>query len=94
MIKLSESTLSKITNDNTQAKYIYSRAFATKSAIRKTSKRTRLTTDEISKIINPNKGKSHLRSFVSFERFKKQGDIRESLYEKIIQSMTCIQSKE
>jgi len=51
MIKLSETTLSKITNDQTEINYLNSRAFDLKRHLKKTQKRTGLNRFEISLIV-------------------------------------------
>ena len=94
MIKLSESTLSKITNDPIEIKYLNSRAFDLKRQLKKTQKRTGLDRFEISLIVSKENAVRVSRTYfdrvTSLERFKKQGDLRKNKYEEIIQAMTCI----
>lgn len=94
MIKLSESTLSKITNDPIEIKYLNSRAFDLKRQLKKTQKRTGLDRFEISLIVSKENAVRVSRTYfdrvTSLERFKKQGDLRKNKYEEIIQTMTCI----
>lgn len=94
MIKLSESTLSKITNDPIEIKYLNSRAFDLKRQLKKTQKRTGLDRFEISLIVSKENAvrvsRTYFDRITSLERFKKQGDLRKNKYEEIIQTMTCI----
>lgn len=94
MIKLSETTLSKITNDQTEINYLNSRAFDLKRQLKKTQKRTGLDRFEISLIVSKENAVRVSRTYfdrvTSLERFKKQGDLRKNKYEEIIQTMTCI----
>ena len=94
MIKLSETTLSKITNDQTEINYLNSRAFDLKRHLKKTQKRTGLDRFEISLIVSKENAVRVSRTYfdrvTSLERFKKQGDLRKNKYEEIIQTMTCI----
>lgn len=89
MIKLSENTLSKITQNNAEIHYIKSYAFDLKRHLKKTQKRTGMTRAEISAFIaikmgqaKPSKG--YLDRLTSFERFKKQGDIYQFQHESIV----------
>lgn len=94
MIKLSETTLSKITNDQTEINYLNSRAFDLKRHLKKTQKRTGLNRFEISLIVSRENAvrvsRTYFDRITSLERFKKQGDLRKNKYEEIIQTMTCI----
>ena len=94
MIKLSESTLSKITNDPIEIHYINSRAFDLKRQLKKAQKRTGLDRFEISLIVSKENAvrvsRTYFDRITSLERFKKQGDLRKNKYEEIIQTMTCI----
>ena len=94
MIKLSETTLSKITNDQTEINYLNSRAFDLKRHLKKTQKRTGLNRFEISLIVSKENAvrvsRTYFDRITSLERFKKQGDIKKYQYDKIIQTMTCI----
>ena len=89
MLKLSENTLSKITQNNTEIEYLKSYVFDLKRHLKKTQKRTGLTRLEISAIIaikmgqaKPSKG--YLDRLTSFERFQKQGDIYQFQHENIV----------
>ena len=89
MLKLSENTLSKITQNNAEIDYLKSRAFDIKRHLKKTQKRTGLTRPEISAVIAEKMGqwkpsKGYLDRMTSFERFQKQGDIHVVQYENII----------
>ena len=94
MIKLSETTLSKITNDQTEINYLNSRAFDLKRHLKKTQKRTGLNRFEISLIVSKkaaiNPSRTYLDKIISLTRYKKMGDLSKSKYEEIIQAMTCI----
>ena len=93
-MKLSESTLLKITNDPIEIKYLNSMVFDLKRQLKKTQKRTGLDRFEISLIVSKkaaiNPSRTYFDRITSLERFKKQGDIKKDKYEKIIQTMTCI----
>ena len=89
MLKLSENTLSKITQNDAEIDYLKSYAFDIKRHLKKTQKRTGMTRGEISAVIaikmgqwKPSKG--YLDRMTSFERFQKQGDIHVVQYESII----------
>ena len=94
MIKLSETTLSKITNDQAEIHYINSRAFDLKRHLKKTQKRTGLNRFEISLIVSKvasiNQSETYMDRITSLKRFKKMGDLDKSKHEEIIQAMTCI----
>ena len=94
MIKLSETTLSKITNDQTEINYLNSRAFDLKRHLKKTQKRTGLNRFEISLIVSKvasiNPSETYMDRITSLKRFKNMGDLDKSKYEEIIQVMTCI----
>ena len=94
MIKLSETTLFKITNDQTEINYLNSRAFDLKRHLKKTQKRTGLNRFEISLIVSKvasiNQSETYMDRITSLKRFKKMGDLDKSKYEEIIQVMTCI----
>ena len=93
-MKLSETTLSKITNDQTEIHYINSRAFDLKRHLKKTQKRTGLDRFEISLIVSKvasiNPSETYMDRITSLKRFKNMGDLSKSKYEEIIQAMTCI----
>ena len=89
MLKLSENTLSKITQNEAEIEYLKSRAFDIKRHLKKTQKRTGMTRAEISSFIaikmgqaKPSKG--YLDRLTSFERFQKQGDIYQFQHENIV----------
>ena len=92
MIKLSENTLQKITQNDAEIAYLKSRAFDLKRHLKKTQKRTGLTRAEISAVIaikmgqwKPSKG--YLDRMTSFERFQKQGDVHAVQYENIVKHL-------
>ena len=89
-MKLSKTTLAKITDDEVQANYINSFVFDIKCQLRKTQKRTGLSIQEISLIVSKNKSKHYLQHLTSFTRFKVKGDLMTFQYDKIIQLMACI----
>ena len=93
-MKLSENTLLKITNDQTEIHYINSRAFDLKRYLKKTQKRTGLDRFEISLIVSKvasiNPSETYMDRITSLKRFKNMGDLSKSKYEEIIQAMTCI----
>ena len=95
MLKLSENTLSKITQNNTEIEYLKSYVFDLKRHLKKTQKRTGLTRLEISAIIaikmgqaKPSKG--YLDRLTSFERFQKQGDIYQFQHENIVKYLNSL----
>ena len=93
-MKLSENTLLKITNDQTEINYLNSRAFDLKRHLKKTQKRTGLDRFEISLIVSKvasiNPSETYMDRITSLKRFKNMGDLSKSKYEEIIQAMTCI----
>lgn len=95
MIKLSENTLKKITQNEAEIAYLKSRAFDLKRHLKKTQKITGMTRGEISAVIaikmgqwKPSKG--YLDRMTSFERFQKQGDIYQFQHENIIKHMDSL----
>lgn len=95
MLKLSENTLSKITQNTAEINYLKSRAFDIKRHLKKTQKRTGLTRAEISAVIaikmgqwKPSKG--YLDRMTSFERFQKQGDIHQVQHESIVKYLNSL----
>lgn len=95
MLKLSENTLQKITQNEAEIDYLKSYAFDLKRHLKKTQKRTGLTRPEISAIIaikmgqwKPSKG--YLDRMTSFERFQKQGDIHVVQYENIVKYLNSL----
>lgn len=95
MLKLSENTLSKITQNDTEIDYLKSRAFDIKRHLKKTQKRTGLTRGEISAVIAEKMGqwkpsKGYLDRMTSFERFQKQGDIHAVQHENIVKYLNSL----
>ena len=95
MIKLSENTLSKITQNDAEIDYLKSRAFDIKRHLKKTQKRTGLTRAEISAVIAEKMGqwkpsKGYLDRITSFERFQKQGDIHVVQHENIVKYLNSL----
>lgn len=95
MLKLSENTLSKITQNESEIDYLKSRAFDIKRHLKKTQKRTGMTRAEISAVIAEKMGqwkpsKGYLDRMTSFERFQKQGDIHVVQYENIVKYLNSL----
>lgn len=95
MIKLSENTLSKITQNEAEIDYLKGRAFDIKRHLKKTQKRTGLTRAEISAVIAEKMGqwkpsKSYLDRMTSFDRFQKQGDIHVVQHESIVKYLNSL----
>ena len=95
MLKLSENTLSKITQNESEIDYLKSRAFDIKRHLKKTQKRTGLTRAEISAVIAEKMGqwkpsKGYLDRMTSFERFQKQGDIYQFQHESIVKHLNSL----
>ena len=93
MLKLSESTLEKITQNSDEIEYLKSYAFDLKRHLKKTQKRTGMTRGEISAVIAIKMGqwkpsKSYLDRITSFERFQKQGDIYQVHHENIVKHLS------
>ena len=89
MLKLSENTLSKITQNEAEIDYLKSRAFDIKRHLKKTQKRTGMTRAEISAVIAIKMGQwksseKYLDHLTSIARFKQKGDIHVVQYESII----------
>ena len=89
MIKLSENTLSKITQNESEIDYLKSYVFDLKRHLKKTQKRTGMSRAEISAFIaikmgqaKPSKG--YLDHLTSIARFKRKGDIHVVYYENIV----------
>ena len=77
MLKLSENTLSKITQNESEIDYLKSRAFDIKRHLKKTQKRTGMTRREISllvaeKFASHKPSETYLDRLTSFERFQKK----------------------
>lgn len=95
MLKLSENTLSKVTQNEAEINYLKSRAFDIKRHLKKTQKRTGLTRPEISAVIAEKMGqwkpsKGYLDRMTSFERFQKQGDIHVVQHENIVKYLNSL----
>ena len=95
MLKLSETTLEKITKDDTEIDYLKSRAFDIKRHLKKTQKRTGMTRAEISAFIaikmgqaKPSKG--YLDHLTSIARFKRKGDIYQFQHESIVKHLNSL----
>lgn len=95
MLKLSENTLQKITQNDAEIEYLKSYVFDLKRQLKKTQKRTGLTRAEISAFIaikmgqaKPSKG--YLDRLTSFERFQKQGDIYDFQHESIVKHLNSL----
>ena len=91
---ISRKTLAKLTDSEVQAGYIASLAFALKSHIRKTAKRTGLNIDEISQTVTQKKTKSYLKYLTSFNHFKTKGDIGSITFDSVIKKMVAIPTKQ
>ena len=92
MLKLSENTLSKITQNEAEIDYLKSRAFDIKRHLKKTQKRTGLTRAEISAVIAEKMGQwksseKYLDHLTSTTRFKSKGDIHVVQHENIIKHL-------
>ena len=95
MIKLSENTLKKITQNNAEIDYLKSRAFDIKRHLKKTQKRTRLTRPEISAVIAEKMGQwksseKYLDHLTSIARFKRKGDIHVVQHENIAKYLNSL----
>lgn len=95
MLKLSENTLSKITQNEAEIDYLKSRAFDIKRHLKKTQKRTGMTRAEISAVIaikmgqwKPSKG--YLDRMTSIARFKSKGDIHVVQHESIVKYLNSL----
>lgn len=89
MLKLSENTLQKITQNDAEIEYLKSRAFDIKRHLKKTQKRTGMTRAEISAFIAIKMGQAkpsegYLDHLTSIARFKRKGDIHVVYHEGII----------
>ena len=95
MLKLSENTLQKITQNNAEIDYLKSLAFDLKRHLKKTQKRTGMTRREISLLV-AEKFASHKPSgtymdrLTSFDRFQKQGDIYQFQHENIVKYLNSL----
>lgn len=95
MIKLSETTLEKITKDDAEIDYLKSYVFDLKRHLKKTQKRTGMTRAEISAFIaikmgqaKPSKG--YLDHLTSIARFKRKGDIYQFQHETIVKHLNSL----
>lgn len=89
MIKLSENTLQKITQNDAEIDYLKSYVFDLKRHLKKTQKRTGMTRREISllvaeKFASHKPSETYLDRLTSFERFKNKGDIYQFQHEAIV----------
>lgn len=92
MLKLSENTLQKITQNDAEIDYLKSYAFDLKHHLKKTQKRTGLTRPEISAVIAEKMGQwkssgKYLDHLTSIARFKRKGDIYKSQHESIVKHL-------
>ena len=99
MLKLSESTLEKITKDDTEIDYLKSRAFDIKRHLKKTQKRTGMNRGEISAVIAEKMGQwksseKYLDHLTSVARFKSKGDIHVVQYENIVKYLSKLSKSE
>lgn len=95
MLKLSENTLSKITQNEAEIDYLKSRAFDIKRHLKKTQKRTGLTRAEISSVIAEKMGQwksseKYLDHLTSIARFKRKGDIYQFQHESIVKHLNSL----
>lgn len=95
MIKLSENTLSKITQNDTEIDYLKSYAFDLKRHLKKTQKRTGMNRGEISAVIAEKMGQwkpseKYLDNLTSIARFKRKGDIYQSQHESIVKHLSSL----
>lgn len=92
MLKLSENTLSKITQNEAEIEYLNSYVFDLKRHLKKAQKRTGMNRREISFLVAKRMGvnkpsETYLDRLTSFERFQKQGDIYQFQHENMIKYM-------
>lgn len=95
MIKLSENTLQKITQNDAEIDYLKSYVFDLKRHMKKTQKRTGMTRREISlavaeKFASHKPSETYLDRLTSFERFKKKGDIYQFQHEYIVKHLNSL----
>lgn len=95
MLKLSENTLSKIIQNDTEIDYLKSYAFDLKRHLKKTQKRTGLTRAEISAVIAEKMGQwksseKYLDHLTSIARFKRKGDIHVVQHESIVKYLNSL----
>ena len=95
MLKLSENTLQKITQNDAEVEYLKSRAFDIKRHLKKTQKRTGMTRAEISAVIAEKMGQwksseKYLDHLTSIARFKRKGDIHVVQHENIVKYLNSL----
>ena len=95
MLKLSENTLKKITQNESEIDYLKSRAFDIKRHLKKTQKITGLTRPEISAVIAEKMGQwksseKYLDHLTSIARFKRKGDIHVVQHENIVKYLNSL----
>ena len=95
MIKLTETTLKKITQNDAEIDYLKSRAFDIKRHLKKTQKRTGMTRAEISAIIAEKMGQwksseKYLDHLTSIARLKRKGDIHVVQHENIVKYLNSL----
>ena len=95
MLKLSENTLSKITQNDAEIDYLKSLAFDIKRHLKKTQKRTGLTRAEISAVIAEKMGQwksseKYLDHLTSIARFNRKGDIHVVQHENIVKYLNSL----
>lgn len=95
MLKLSENTLIKITQNEAEIDYLKSRAFDIKRHLKKTQKRTGLARPEISAVIAEKMGQwksseKYLDHLTSIARFKRKGDIHQVQHENIVKYLNSL----
>ena len=95
MIRLSENTLSKITQNESEIDYLKSYAFDLKRHMKRTQKRTGMTRREISLLVaekyaSHKPSETYLDRLTSFDRFQKQGDIYQFQHESIVKHLNSL----
>lgn len=95
MLKLSENTLSKITQNDAEIEYLKSYVFDLKRHMKRTQKRTGMTRSEISlliaeKIASHKPSGTYMDRLTSFDRFQKQGDIYQFQHENIVKHLNSL----
>ena len=95
MLKLSENTLSKITQNDAEIDYLKSYAFDIKRHQKKTQRITGLTRPEISAVIAEKMGQwksseKYLDHLTSIARFKRKGDIHVVQHENIVKYLNSL----
>ena len=95
MIKLSENTLKKITQNEAEIDYIKSYAFDLKRHLKKTQKQTGMTRGEISAVIAIKMGQwksseKYIDHLTSIARFKRKGDIHVVQHDSIVKYLNSL----